>query len=805
MYNDINYAFRMLKKTPGFSALTLLVISVGLGLAIYMFAIVNLFAYKSLDITEYDRLVVADSIVDGFEQNGGSIYPHDYKFIAAQQKSFEVFSAYTHSSSIVSDGTTAKRYESALFELDAFNLFDANKSLAMGRLFEPSDSHEGSEDVAIISDNLWKDYFDGDANIIGRQILLDGNSTKVIGVMKPGYAYPMNQDIWLPLNLSDTYKPGQGWQVSIAGRLKENMSLDQAQAELKSYASELSKQFPESNATVGIFVRSPVKMMMDNSMSIIYLMIGATAFVLILVVVNVANLMLARASERSKELAIRTALGAPKSRIVRQMLLETLLICVIGGVFGVLMAGWALEATKPIFMKMGGWVAPWWTFTLGSEELLAALWIVLGTALLIALFPVLKSSDADINQVLRDGTRGALGKKAGRMNKLLISAEIFLSCSVLIVAGALIIGVNQAIKADYGAKSEGILAATFMLDTDQYLEQADRRLFMNKFIEGLEQQEGVLSVTIGSALPGRTSGREPIRIEGAEVVKGSSNRSMFLTIQDNYFSTLDVPLLEGRFFDDRDNADSQPVIIVSSEFAKKYFPDGSAIGKRIKVRPNDEARQWRTIIGVVGQVVHAQPFGDAFVKPAVYVPNSQLAYRWQNVAMQVQGDPYSYQKVLREVAGKIDANIPLFNVLPLDERLYRRVMGMQFVGRLFVFFGVLSLLLAAAGIYGVMSQNVTRRTQEFGVRRALGAPDSHIYRLLAKQSGLLLAIGGTLGGVVGYMGVKVISGNLMNLSGYFPTVSIIVMVTIALTTFLATLIPAVKALSVEPNSALRYE
>lgn len=648
MFNDLNYAFRMLKKTPGFSALTLLVISVGLGLAIYMFAIGNLLAYKKLDITEYDRLVVIDAIVDGFEQNGGSVYAYDYQFIKKQQKSFEVFSPYSHASTIVSDGTTAKRYESAYFEIEAFNLFDGNISLGQGRLFEQADTFEGSEPVAIISHNLWQDYFQGDANIVGKKAQLDGTPTTIIGVMKEGYAYPMNQDVWLPFKILESQKPGQGWRVSIAARLKEDVSLGAAVSELKGYANEISKTYPETNGSVGIFARTPVKMMMDNSMTIVYMMMGATLFVLILVVVNVANLMLARASERSKELAIRTALGAPKYRIVRQMLLETLVICVIGGVFGVLGAGWALEATKPVFMKMGGWIAPWWTFTLGGEELFAALWIVLGSALLIALFPVLKSSDADVNQVLRDGTRGALGKKAGKMSKVLISAEIFLSCSVLIVAGALIFGVNKAVEADYGADSSGILAATFMLDTEQYLEQESRRQFHNKLLTALKQQEGVIDVTIGSALPGRTSGREPIKVEGFETTKGNSNRSMFLTVHDSYFSVLSVPLLEGRYFDERDTEDSQQVIIVSSTFAKKFFPDSSAIGKRIKVRPNDDKRKWRTIVGVVDHVVHAQPFGDAFIKPAVYVPNSQLAYRWQNIALKVQGDPYSYQQMLRE-------------------------------------------------------------------------------------------------------------------------------------------------------------
>ncbi len=795
----------MLKKTPGFSALTILVISVGLGLAIYMFAIVNLLAYKDLDISHYDRLMVIDAVIDGFEQNGGSIYAHDYEYMKAKQQSFDKFSAYVNASVTLSDGNTAARYDAVMMEPEAFNLFDGQISIAQGRTFTENDSYEGSEAVAIISHRLWQDYFNGDSDIVGKTTQLDGKPTKIIAVMQEGYAYPMNQDVWQPLTMPKNQKAGQGWRITILGQLKEGTSLERAQAELSTYAKEIAQLYPESNGTIGVNVRTPVKMMMDNSMPIIYMMVGATLFVLILVVANVANLMLARASERSKEFAIRTALGAPKYRIVRQMLIETLIICLIGGVFGVLIAGWGLDVTRPIFHNMGGWLAPWWTFTLGSEELIAALWIVLGTAILIALFPVAKSSDSDVNQVLRDGTRGALGKKAGKLSRLLIGGEIFLSCAVLIVAGALIIGVNSAIEADYGSDTKGFLTAQFALDNDQYSNQESRYQYQQRLINALNQQPGVIAATVGSALPGRASGREPIKVEGLEATQGVSNRSLFISAHSTYFSVLNIPLLEGREFDNRDTDESQQVVIVSSTFAKKYFPNESAIGKRIKIRPNDDKRKWRTIIGVVDHVVHQQPFGNAYTMPAVYVPSSQLAYTWHNVAIKVQGDPYQYQKMLKEVAGKLDANIPMFEVISFEDKLYRRVMGIQFVGHLFIVFGVLALLLASAGIFGVMSQNVTRRTQEFGVRRALGATDSNIYKLLAKQSAWLLLFGGVTGAAVGFFGVKVISGNLMALSGYFPVVCLIVSSVIIATTIIATLIPAKKTLSVEPNHALRYE
>jgi len=811
MFRDIKYAWRLLLKTPSFTSITIAVLAIGLGLSIYMFSIINMLAYKQLDIPHYERLVMVDAVVDGME-NQGNVYAHDYDYMKQRQQSFEAFSAYISISLSLSNGKEAQRYDGAFIEPTAFSLFGGQAHL--GRTFIESDVKKAFVDternpdhseVVIISYQVWQEYYNGNPDVIGKTVQVNGKVHTVIGVMNEGFAYPMNESVWVPIKVAANQLAGQGgWQVSIAALLKPDVTLEMAQQELLTYSKELTEKYPESNTNVSVHSRTLVKMVMDNSMMIVYLLTGATIFIMALVIANVGNLMLARAMERNKEVAIRSALGAPRSRIIRQMLFETLIICFIGGFFGIILAGWGLDITRPLFQTFGNGVS-WWTFSLGAEELTIAAGIIFLTAMLTGLFPAIKASNADINSTLRDGTRGAQSKSSAKLTKVLVSAEIFLSCALLILAGVMIFGVNDAINADYGFKPKGILTARFTLNTDNYKLTAERNIYHQQLINLLKQDPRIENATTASALPGRSSGRQSIQIEDMSNQNKQYPRSYFMTISKNYFEFLGVPILEGRAFNDSDTVDSLPVVIVSSRFAKKFWPDSSAIGKRIKTEPNNPDSEWRTIVGVSNHLIHSQPFGEEQFRPAIYVANAQLAYQYQYVALKTTLEPYQLQKTLIDTAATVDSNIPLYHVYSLSDRLENRVGAMVFVGKIFIIFGVLALILAAAGIYGIMSRSVTQRTQEFGVRRALGAIDKDIYRLLLKQGLMMLLMGISIGAVLGYLAVNALSGVLITLAGYYFTVTITVLLAISLTFIAATLIPAFKVLKLEPNSALRYE
>jgi len=811
MFRDIKYAWRLLLKTPSFTSITIAVLAIGLGLSIYMFSIINMLAYKQLDIPHYERLVMVDAVVDGME-NQGNVYAHDYDYMKQRQQSFEAFSAYISISLSLSNGKEAQRYDGAFIEPKAFSLFGGQAHLGrtfietdVKKAFVDTERNPDHSDAVIISYQVWQEYYNENPDVIGKTVQVNGKVHTVIGVMNEGFAYPMNESVWVPIKVAANQQAGQGgWQVSIAALLKPDVTLEMAQQELMTYSKELTEKYPESNTNVSVHSRTLVKMVMDNSMMIVYLLTGATIFIMALVIANVGNLMLARAMERNKEVAIRSALGAPRSRIIRQMLFETLIICFIGGFFGIILAGWGLDITRPLFQTFGNGVS-WWTFSLGAEELTIAGSIIFLTAMLTGLFPAIKASNADINSTLRDGTRGAQSKSSAKLTKVLVSAEIFLSCALLILAGVMIFGVNDAINADYGFKPKGILTARFTLNTDNYKRTAERNVYHQQLINLLKQDPRIENATTASALPGRSSGRQSIQIEDMSNQNKQFPRSYFMTISKNYFEFLGVPILEGRAFNDADTVESLPVVIVSSRFAKKFWPDSSAIGKRIKTEPNNPDSEWRTIVGVSNHLIHSQPFGEEQFRPAIYVPNAQLAYQYQYVALKTTLEPYQLQRTLIDTAAKVDSNIPLYHVYSLSDRLENRVGAMVFVGKIFIIFGVLALILAAAGIYGIMSRSVTQRTQEFGVRRALGAIDKDIYRLLLKQGLIMLLTGISIGAVLGYLAVNALSGVLITLAGYYLAVTVTVLLAISLTFIAATLIPAFKVLKLEPNSALRYE
>ncbi|MCJ8321980.1 MAG: ADOP family duplicated permease, partial [Colwellia sp.] len=796
MFRDIKYAWRLLLKTPSFTGITILVMAIGLGLAIYMFSIINMLAYKDLDIPHYERLVMIDAVVDGME-NQGNVYAHDYNYLKQRQQSFSEFSAFISISLSLSNGKEAQRYDGAYIEPAAFNLFGGK--LHLGRTFNDADVNRAfvdternpdHSDAVIIGYNVWTDYYAQDKNVIGKTVQVNGLIHTIIGVMAEGFAYPMNESVWVPIKIGENQKAGQGgWTVSIAAQLKPNISLEAGHQELMTYSKELSQKYPESNTNILVHSRTLVQSVMDNSMMIVYLLTGATIFIMALVITNVGNLMLARAMERSKEVAIRSALGASRGRIIRQMLLETIIISLIGGFFGIILAGWGLDISRPLFQTFGGGVS-WWTFTLGWQELTIAGWVIFSTSILTGLLPAIKASNTDINSALRDGTRGAQSKQATKVTKVIVCAEIFLSCTLLILAGVMIHGVDDALNADYGFNPQGILTARFALNTNDYKNFGSRNLYHQQLITLLKQDPSIDDATTGGALPGRTSGRESIKIEDMDVVDNQYPRAYFITISDNYFDFLAVPILEGRAFNSSDTKENLPVTIVSASFAKKFWPKSSAIGKRIKTEPTNPDSPWRTIVGVSKHLVHSQPFGDNQFKPTMYVPNSQLTYSYQYVALKTTLDPYQLQYTLMALSAKVDSNIPLFHILSLSDRLEHRVGAMVFVSNIFIVFGVLALILAVAGIYGIMSRSVTQRTQEFGVRRALGAIDKDIYQLLLKQGVAMLVFGLTLGAILGYLAISVMSATLLTLEQYYFAVTVVVLLVISVTFVAATLIPA---------------
>lgn len=804
---DLKYALRLLSKNPGFTGLTTAVMACGLGLCVFMFSVIYTTYLRPLPFDDGERMVVIDARQGGVVYNGGSMSINDYLDLKAQAQSYDKLGIYTTMTANVSGGDKAVRYEAVKAEPDFFRFIGATP--LMGRLFNADDNQPGANPVAVIGYDMWQNYFGGRENILGYQFLNNGKQTEVVGVMPENFLFPVNNNLWMPLQIEiEALERNEGPTVAIFGLLKPGVTVEQANFEAAEIMKRLEHQYPETNsgtsAKVSTFMES---FMGDGTRPILTVMIVAVLFVLLLACSNVANLLLARANERAKETAIRVALGAPQGRLVMQMMWESLLICTLGGIFGLLIAAWGLEVTNAILPSFVPDKPPfWWEIQLDVTIVQWMLMLVIVTALVTGLLPAWKTVNGNINDVLRDGTRGAQSRKSGRLSRALVMFEVALSCTLLTVSAMLAYAVNDAMDADYGADIEGIMTARVGLPTVDYPEEAQREVFYQALLTEMAQMPGVTGVGAASGVPGNYTPFRSIEIEGFETRKdGGYPRANSSNVYPGTLETLGVDLLQGRLFAASDDRESENVVVVSQSFVKKHFNgETDVIGKRLRW-VDDEEPQWFRIIGVVKHVIHGQPFAPGKYRASVYRPYLQSGGRFLTVIAKTQGDPQVLIKPLTAALASVDANVPAYYVKSMEQITHRNTAGMKFVSGLFNIFAAAALVLAASGIYGVMSNAINQRTQELGVRRALGASDESVVMLLMKQGWWQLLAGTVVGLPIAYFLGNQVVGIIGVESSMIYLAFVAIPLVITLVVSMATLMPARKAIGLEPSAALRYE
>lgn len=806
MWNEIRYALRLLMKTPGFSALTLFVLAAGLGIAVYMFALVRVLAFADLPFPDQERLAYVGLVVDGTEQAGNSLDSFTFDRMAAEQQSFERFIQARKSHVTLSGIRMAKRAEATysnhqLFELTAVPALH-------GRYLQAADSASDTATVAVISYRLWRSEFHSADDIIGRVVRIDDLPVTIVGVMPAGYAFPDASELWLPLPAYGALKPGDGPYTSIIGKLKAGVSLADADAELKAIAKQLEQQFPHANSNESVRVWPFTQQTMTNSMVFITVMIAAAGFILLLVMLNAGNLLLVRAAERQKEVAIRSALGAPRPTLVRQLLWEALLLSVAGGVIGVFFASWGLHWSERQIAGFNDSLPFWWSFTLDAKSFGFAALLTLFTAVAVGLYPAIRVSSGDIAKFLRDGTRGAQGLRLTRMTQVLVITEIALSIALLIVALTLIGSTRNTMQADYGARTENVLIGELDLYTQAY-DQSDaaHQQFSERLLGDLAKQPGVQRVALACHLPGMYGPIWTYLIEGTEVPDQRYPSATRVIVSDDYFSLFEIPLLHGRRFDSRDTDRSEPVVIISKDFAEKHWPGQSPIGKRIGLDrnhdPNNE--KWFTVIGVVGEAMYGQPYVDFASYADLYLSMRQRPVEDVMVAVATEQEPMALAHPLATAVANADSNIPVYGVRSLAEQIYRYNAGLVFISNLFLVIAGLGVLLAASGIYGVIARSVVLRTQELGVRRALGASEQRVLAMLMRQGGLRFAVGAAAGLMLGLLLVNALASTLYGMEPQLPRIALGVLLLVGAIVASATLLPARRAISLSPATALRYE
>jgi len=802
---DIKYAYRMLLKNPGFTSLTVSVMAAGLGLCVFMLAFISSILTRPLPFEQGEQMHIIELEYDGIHYNGGSILHPDYLTIKEQSSSYSEMGAYYTATANLSNGDRAQRYSSAITEANMFTF--TNTSPIMGRGFTEKDAISGAEPVTVLGYDIWQNYFNGDQAIVGQSVKINGVDTLIVGVMPQDYSFPLAAQLWQPMTADTTrVKRSDAMTMAIYVKKKPEVSIEHANQEVKDIMGKLAQQYPETNSKSSAYVATfQVWMMGDGTEMIIGLMLTAVAFVLILACVNVGNLLFARANERAKETAIRVALGAPRSRLIMQMMWESVFICSLGGVFGLFLAAWSLELLEAILPQMLPISVPfWWVMSLDSELIMQSVIIILVTAFVTGILPAWKMSSSDFNAVLRDGTRGSMGKKAGRINKVLVIIEVALSCILLSLSGVLFVVLQEINNSDFGANIENKLTARVGLPKVNYQEDNKRTQYFKRLIERLSTIPGVNAAGAISSLPGNGSGSVSFQPEGYEVTENQYPQTGRAVTTIGSMKAMEMKLLEGRYFDSRDRLDSLPVAVITESMAKKYWPTGSALGKRFKY-VESENEQWLTVVGVINHVIHGQPFSNVKYRTTAYLPFTQETRRFMSVFIDTQGAPEQYHEALISAVASIDPEVPAYSISALTERLKRSTGGMNFIRDLFAVFAICALLLASSGIYGVLANSTSRRTQEIGIRRAIGASDEKVLSMLMKQGWFQLVIGLAFGLPMGYLASQGIVQMLGPDSNNYYIVFVVIPVIISVVVTLATFVPAKRAIKMEPCSALRYE
>ena len=810
LYQDLRYGLRMLWKSRGFTAVAVLALALGIGANTAIFSVVNAVLLRPLPFVNAERLV---KVYGGRARGGTGYTPVSYPDFAdykKQAQSFERVAGYSLAgTTLMSGGGEPERLDGAVVSAELFPMLDAKP--ALGRVFSAEEDQPGAAPVVVLSDELWRRRFNSDPEIVGRELKLGGRTATVLGVMPAGFKFPVQADrvdYWSPLSSDPGIAPmlmARGMRfLPVVASLKPNVTLRQAEAEMNTIASRLGAQYPETNTGGTVHLESLHEDLVGDIRPALLVLLGAVGFVLLIACANVANLSLARSAARSREIAIRTALGASRVRVVRQLLTESLLLSLCGGAVGLMLALWGVDllvaASPPDIPRLAeiGIDARVLVFTLGVSIL---------TGIVFGIAPALQISKHDLNESLKEGGRGATeGLRRNRVRSLLVVSEVALSLMLLVGAGLLIKSFRRLLETDPGYDTEHVLAADIALSRARYPEPERQAAFFQQAIQRVASLPGVEAAGVTSLLPlGGADTKISFNIEGRpSFPKGEAPAARYQIASPDYFRVMNIPLRKGRSFTEQDAKDSPPVVVVSEAFARRFFADEDPIGKRVLIDTAGENPLPREIIGVVGDVRHGGL--DAKTEMGFYVPHLQSPAR--NLELVVRSssiEPSLLAGGVRGVIKEIDKDQLIWEMRTMSGLAARSVAPRRFNVWLLGIFALVALALATVGIYGVIAYSVAQRTHEIGLRMALGARPADVLRLVVGQGMRLVLIGVGLGLLGAFALTRVMTSQLYGVSATDPLTFAVVALTLATVALLSCLVPARRATKVDPMVALRYE
>ena len=808
LLKDIRYGLRVLIKNPLFALTAVITLAFGIGAITAIFSVVNAVLIRDLPYNQPERIVFLWENFPRLDLQRSVISPLEFVNYKDQNHVFEEMGVYNYANINFTGSGEPERLKVGVVSASLFQVLGVDAY--RGRTFVEEENQEGRDGVAVLSYDLWQRRFGSDQTIIGKDLTLDGQSATVVGVMPPGFRFPGEVELWMPITFAaqELTEANRGVRYLRAmGRLKPGISLPQAKADIDTLAGHLMQQDPDTYPSNGYsvdLVPMREQILGDTGWGLKIMLIAA-CFVLLIACSNVANLLLARGATRQKEIALRTALGATRTRVFRQLLTESVLLSVIASILGTLIAVWVVNALVAFNPES---IPRLKEVSIDGSVLGFALLVSLLTGICFGLVPALRFSKPDVNEMLKEGGRSSGGATRHRLHRLLVVSEIALSLVLLIAAALMIKSVGNLLNIDPGFGRDNILTTQLSLPQSRYSETGIIP-FYQQLISRIEAMPGVKAAGAVNRLPIGSGGMDRVfLVEGHNPTDpNDTSNEQWRAVTPNYFTALSIALRKGRHFTDQDRDGAPEVTIVNESFASRYWPDQDPLGKRIKMTGDN--RPWITVVGVIGDIKHFAL--DQNAKPEMYFPYLQKPWpglipsvRTMTVVVHTATDPLAMANSLRREVWSVDPNLPIYNIKTMDTVLAESIKEQRFNMLLLSVIAGIALILASVGIYGVMAYSVSQRTHEIGIRMALGAQSGDILKMVVRQGAVLAVIGVAIGLIAALALTRFMSSMLFGVSTTDMVIFIALSAALALVALVASVVPARKAAKVDPMIALRH-
>jgi predicted permease len=806
LWQDVRFGFRMMMKKKGVSFIAVLALGLGIGANTAIFSVVNTVLLRPLPYKDPSRILFVFWSAPKLTTEDMPASAPDFQDWREQNKVFERMAAITGESFNLTGEGEPERVQGAAVSADLFPLLGVQAS--RGRTFTEEEERQGSNKVVVMGHDLWQRRFGSNPNIVGQTVTLNKESYTVVGIMPSNFHFPEGTeriDLWVPLSFTPEIEKARGHRyLFVAAKLKEGVSFEQARTEMTALAARMAEQNPGTNTDWYVKLESLQDALTEDVSTALFVLLGAVGFVLLIACANVANLQLARAAARQREVAIRLAVGASRRRLIRQFLIESTLLACVGGLFGLLLAFWGIDAIRAVLPED---VPRMEQIGIDSAVLIFTLSVSLATGILLGLVPALQATKPDLIEALKEGSLSLAGsRQRNRVRSLLVVIEVALALVLLIGAGLMMKSFWRLREVRPGFDSHNLLTMQITLPEAKYEEPEEQSLFFHQLLERVQSIPGIESAGFATDPPLTDDSRTDLTIEGqAPVAFGNEQTASYGSVSPGYFRAMGIPLLKGRTFTAEDREDSVPVVIISNAFANRFFPGQDPIGKRIhQGGEDDEDVPWMTVVGVVGDIRH---YGlNEEVSSEMYMPFAQKPEAEITLVVRSSGaNPLTLLPAIRSEVEAIDRDQPVFGVETMEHLLSESVASQRLSVMLLGLFAALAFLLACVGIYGVISYTVTQRTHEIGVRIALGASGRDILRLVIWQGMRMVFIGLVLGLLASFALTRVMASLLFNVSATDPATFVLVSALLAVVAFFASFLPARRAMRVDPMTALRYE